>query len=93
MLLYRSGIFPTLTLTSILGVAVITFSSFQCTLSQVTFFSLFSFVISLSLSYLSIFPLCLFQSMAKAWLQSHLPCDNPPSITTITHQHVPSEAC
>jgi len=34
-----------------------------------------------------------FQSMALAWLQSHLPCITRTNITSINHQHTPRTAC
>lgn len=47
-------------------------------------------VISLSLSASLC---CLLQSMALAWLLSHLPCANPASITSSYHQHTSSKDC
>lgn len=36
---------------------------------------------------------CVFQIMALAWLQSHLSCANPTSITSFSHPHASSKAC
>lgn len=36
---------------------------------------------------------CVFQIMALAWLQSHLSCANPTTITSFSHPHASSKAC
>lgn len=52
--------------------------------------SLTAVVISPSLSHCVCLSMCLFQSMAKSWLLSCLPCTVP---TQITDQHTSSKAC
>ena len=95
MLSYVLVIFPRLTQTSIFSTKRIhVLSPWTCTQPDDSF-SLFSDGfgnLSLSLcTSLSISPL--FQSMALAWLQSHLPCAKLTSITSVNHQHASSTAC
>ncbi len=92
MLLYMSVIFPRLTQTSIFSTKRIHVLSLWTCTQPGDIFSLFSDSFNnLSLSVYLSDPL--FQSMALAWPQSHLPCANTTSITSINHQHASSWAC